>query len=104
MKNQIISILTILTGLLLIQQLYAQSEKTVVVKVNEPKAKIQPTMWGVFFEDINFAADGGLYAELVKNRSFEFEDPRMGWSIERGSADSTHFTVLNRYQSKPHNP
>ena len=36
-------------------------------------------MWGIFFEDINFGADGGLYAELVKNRSFEFPDPLMGW-------------------------
>ena len=42
-------------------------------------AKIQPTMYGVFFEDINFAADGGLYAEMIKNRSFEFADPKMGW-------------------------
>lgn len=41
---------------------------------------IQPTMYGVFFEDINFAADGGLYPELIKNRSFEFEDPMLGWS------------------------
>ncbi|WP_052417213.1 alpha-L-arabinofuranosidase C-terminal domain-containing protein [Cellvibrio mixtus] len=43
-------------------------------------ANIQPTMYGIFFEDINFSADGGLYAELVKNRSFEFEQPMMGWS------------------------
>ncbi len=43
-------------------------------------AKIQPTMYGIFFEDINFAADGGLYAELVKNRSFEFTSPQMGWT------------------------
>ena len=42
-------------------------------------APIQPTMWGLFFEDINFAADGGIYAELVKNRSFEFYKPLMGW-------------------------
>ena len=34
-----------------------------------------------FFEDINFAADGGLYAEKIKNRSFEFDDPFMGWEI-----------------------
>ena len=40
---------------------------------------VQPTMYGLFFEDINFAADGGLYAELVKNRSFEFDNPLMGW-------------------------
>ena len=42
-------------------------------------AKIQATMYGVFFEDINFAADGGLYAEMIKNRGFEFENPIMGW-------------------------
>ena len=43
-------------------------------------APIQPTMYGIFFEDINYAADGGLYAELVKNRSFEFpNDPLQGW-------------------------
>ena len=37
-------------------------------------------MYGLFFEDINYAADGGLYAELVKNRSFEFPQNLMGWS------------------------
>ena len=36
-------------------------------------------MFGVFFEDINFAADGGLYPERVKNRSFEFTEPLTGW-------------------------
>ena len=52
------------------------------VSVNRPGAQIQPTMYGIFFEDINFAADGGLYAELVKNRSFEFPGNRLqGWSV-----------------------
>ncbi|MEY8759058.1 alpha-L-arabinofuranosidase C-terminal domain-containing protein [Chryseobacterium tongliaoense] len=41
--------------------------------------KIQPTMYGIFFEDINQAADGGIYAELIKNRSFEFDEPFTGW-------------------------
>src|SRR5690606_1072226 len=49
------------------------------IQTDRPGAKIQPTMWGIFFEDINFAADGGIYAELVKNRSFEFDAPLMGW-------------------------
>lgn len=52
---------------------------TLTVQANQPGAKINPAMWGIFFEDINFGADGGLYAELVKNRSFEFPDPLMGW-------------------------
>jgi alpha-L-arabinofuranosidase len=53
---------------------------TIEVQADKPGADINPAMWGIFFEDINFGADGGLYAELVKNRSFEFPDPLMGWS------------------------
>jgi alpha-L-arabinofuranosidase len=59
--------------------LQSQTPTELIVRVNEPIADIQPTMWGIFFEDINFAADGGIYAELVKNRSFEFDEPLMGW-------------------------
>ncbi len=42
-------------------------------------AAIPSTLYGIFFEDINYAADGGLYGEMVKNRSFEFPDNYMGW-------------------------
>lgn len=49
------------------------------IRVNKPGAEIAPTMYGLFFEDINYAADGGLYAEMIKNRSFEFPDRLMGW-------------------------
>jgi len=51
----------------------------ITVDASKPTAKIQPTMYGIFFEDINFAADGGLYAEMVKNRGFEFTLPETGW-------------------------
>jgi alpha-L-arabinofuranosidase len=51
----------------------------ITVDLNKPGARISPTLYGIFFEDINFAADGGLYPELVKNRSFEFPDAMMGW-------------------------
>ncbi len=40
---------------------------------------VQPTMYGIFLEDINFAADGGLYAEKICNRSFEYDNPLQGW-------------------------
>ena len=57
------------------------SAQTHVLDVNTQKlgAPVQPTMYGIFFEDINYAADGGLYAEMVKNRSFEFPQHLMGW-------------------------
>ena len=56
------------------------------VRTDQPGAPISSTMYGIFFEDINFGADGGLYAELVKNRSFEFQEALMGW-IPFGSVE-----------------
>ena len=50
------------------------------VQANKPGVEIQPTMYGIFFENINFGADGGLYAEMVENRSFEFPQRLMGWN------------------------
>ncbi len=58
---------------------FAQSYK-LDIDLKKAGAPIQNTMYGIFFEDINYAADGGLYAELVKNRSFEFPcDALQGW-------------------------
>ena len=58
--------------------LHAQTNE-MTIQANRKGAEIQPTMYGLFFEDINYAADGGLYAELIKNRSFEFPQSFMGW-------------------------
>ena len=55
----------------------ATNEMTVLT--SKKGAAVQSTMYGIFFEDINFAADGGLYAEMIKNRSFEFPQNFMGW-------------------------
>ena len=59
----------------------ASLAQTSFIDINTKKlgAPIQPTMYGIFFEDINYAADGGLYGELIKNRSFEFPQHLMGW-------------------------
>ncbi|MCR8556927.1 alpha-L-arabinofuranosidase [Mucilaginibacter sp. BJC16-A38] len=54
------------------QDIYTVSTKTV-------KAKVPATLWGLFFEDINRAADGGVYAEMVENRSFDFPKPMTAW-------------------------
>jgi alpha-L-arabinofuranosidase len=50
----------------------AEPDYTITVNPDATGAAIPKSMYGVFFEDINYAADGGLYAELVRNRSFEF--------------------------------
>jgi len=52
---------------------------TIAIAADQPGAAIASTMYGVFFEDINLAADGGIYAEKIKNRSLEFPDPVLGW-------------------------
>ena len=53
---------------------------TVRVNAGDKKA-ISPNLMGIFFEDISYAADGGLYAELVQNRDFEYSDKdREGWN------------------------
>lgn len=59
----------------------AQDRAVITVDAAHPGAKISPTMFGIFFEDINFAADGGIYPERIKNRSFEFDTPLAGWRI-----------------------
>ena len=65
-------------GLLAAMSLQAQTHE-MTVQMNKVGAPIQNTMYGLFFEDINFAADGGLYAEKILNRSFEFPQPLEGW-------------------------
>lgn len=72
------TITSIITILLSVLPAIAQTNE-MLIHANKPGAKIQSTMYGIFFEDINYAADGGLYAEMVKNRSFEFEHSLMGW-------------------------
>jgi len=78
--------------------------QSLVVKPAAPIAPIQPTMYGIFFEDINFAADGGLYAELIKNRSFEFYKPLMGWKVENAAPIDGTLLINNREKEKPSNP
>ena len=77
MKHRLNTGLSLIAAALLPLCAYSQ---TLDIQLSRPGAAIQPTMYGIFFEDINFAADGGLYAELVKNRSFEYRsNPLQGW-------------------------
>jgi alpha-L-arabinofuranosidase len=98
MRNKIQNCLTalLLSGSISMAQ-------TITVKVNKPLAPVQPTMWGIFFEDINFSADGGIYAELVKNRSFEFEKPLQGWKTVK-EANNGKVLIVNRAPENAANP
>jgi alpha-L-arabinofuranosidase len=82
----------------------AQKSQVITVKTTQPVAKIEPTMWGVFFEDINLGADGGIYAELVKNRSFEFFRPLMGWTVKGNKVKEGDLLILTRKAVNTANP
>jgi len=56
---------------MLMAPMAAVAQVDIMVDANQKGAAISPMLYGIFFEDINHAADGGLYAELVANRSFE---------------------------------
>ncbi len=76
----------------------------ILVKTDNPGIPVSRSLFGVFFEDINFGADGGLYAELVKNRSFEFPDGLMGWKESTAEGSEGSLTILDRDAILPVQP
>jgi alpha-L-arabinofuranosidase len=65
----------------------AEERASITVQVDHAGVAVAPTLHGLFFEDINYAADGGLYAELVQNRSFQHSQPLYSWNeTARGGA------------------
>ncbi|MHB9009329.1 MAG: alpha-L-arabinofuranosidase C-terminal domain-containing protein [Limisphaerales bacterium] len=70
---------------------------TITIQAGQPGKAISPDLIGIFFEDLNYAADGGLYAELIQNRSFEYSPteqpdwhPLKFWELQkRGSGDGS---------------
>ena len=74
MKKQLLT-----TLLLTVVTLGTTAQSVMDINTKKLGAPIQSTMYGIFFEDINYAADGGLYGEMIKNRSFEFPQHLMGW-------------------------
>ncbi|NML66574.1 alpha-L-arabinofuranosidase [Hymenobacter sp. RP-2-7] len=68
---------------------------SLTVQVNKPGAAVNKNMYGLFFEDINFAADGGLYPELVKNKSFEIDPGLIGWKALGGGFNLDAYAVRN---------
>jgi alpha-L-arabinofuranosidase len=93
----------LLTFTLLSCVLVAQTKLT--VDVSKPGIAISPTHYGIFFEDINHAADGGLYAELIRNRSFEDGTNYDFWTVASQSGAFMSATLettnlLNSTQTK----
>ncbi|MEJ5228383.1 MAG: alpha-L-arabinofuranosidase C-terminal domain-containing protein [Pseudothermotoga sp.] len=56
-----------------------------IIDFDKQLHQVPPTLFGIFLEDINHAIDGGLYAQLVRNGSFEHSNPLEGWSVEKST-------------------
>jgi len=54
---------------------------SITIDVDKPSVQISPLLYGIFFEDINRSGDGGLYGEMLENRSFEDFNLPMGWTL-----------------------
>jgi alpha-L-arabinofuranosidase len=75
------------------------------VDVAHPAHAISPTLWGIFFEDINLSADGGIYPELVRNRSFEDADTPADWTFTNADGGNSEAKVVAAdVQAKPSVP
>lgn len=62
---------TLFLSAMMLSAMEANAQISIGVDTSNPGFKVSPNLYGIFFEDINHAADGGLYAELIRNRSFE---------------------------------
>ncbi len=71
---------------------------TLSVDLTRPTVNVSPDLFGIFFEEINCAGDGGLYPELVRNRSFEDSDKPNHWSLAPGSSGSIELRKLEGSQ------
>ena len=106
MMNRIhpfLSLCLILVGLTSSLEAQPQStpEAKITVDVNKPGHPISPMLFGVFFEDINLASDGGIYPELVRNRSFEDADTLQNWKFASVNAGSTASIITADVQARP---
>ena len=93
----------LITGLLGLTtaSIIAAPAAKISVDVAHPAPAISPTLWGIFFEDINLSADGGIYPELVRNRSFEDTDTPESWTFTSTGGNSEAAISTADVQAKP---
>jgi len=75
----------------------------ITVSANEPGHSVSPMLWGIFFEDINHSADGGIYPELVRNRSFEDSMRAEHWTVVREDGASSEASIDISHPLNPFN-
>src|SRR4051812_11069870 len=107
-RNVVIAISVCVAAMLLQTDANAQG-KSAGNKIQSKK--ISPDLFGLFFEDINYSADGGLYAEQVQNRSFEYDpternewNPLSFWEYTSPGYSYGHISVETSAPVNANNP
>jgi alpha-L-arabinofuranosidase len=91
----------IVFGFLFASAVMVQAQPKITVDLNKSGHAISPTLFGIFFEDINLSADGGIYPELVRNRSFEDADTLQNWNFISVNGKSTASISTADVQARP---
>jgi alpha-N-arabinofuranosidase len=96
-QNGINKRLLIIVGVLTVVLLQAKAQNVYTIQTKQTIAPVPKTLWGLFFEDINRAADGGVYAEMAENRSFDFPKPMTAWETwPKARLKDGIFLVMNQ--------
>ena len=90
-------------GLLLASATGAEPAR-LTVDVGQPLHKISPLLYGLFFEEINRAGDGGIYAEMVQNRSFEDADRPAAWTLVKSDGGDAQIALDTQQPLNTRNP
>ena len=93
----------VFSGLLITGPATAQNA-SISVQVDRPGVKVSPMLYGIFFEEINRAGDGGIYAEFVQNRGFEDAAVPVGWQLVKGGDAEATMTLDKSQPLNPNNP
>lgn len=80
----------------------SQPQAEITIDVAQHGADIPSSMYGIFFEEINHAGDGGLYAELVQNRGFEDTSVPEGYRVKDGKLYPPANSCNHLTCAKPH--
>lgn len=101
MRNSIIVLL-----IFLISNLTAFTAEKAIITIQTDKTgnRISPLLYGIFFEEINRAGDGGLYAEMVQNRSFEDSNKPVAWTLENKGGNEVSLSLDNSKPLNDQNP
>ena len=77
------------------------------INVAKPGIHVSPNLWGIFFEEINYAGQGGLYAQLVKNGTFKWIDTQnhpAGWTLATKGGGQASLWVDSNHALNKINP